>query len=111
MLLPQCETLGCLNEIEAVAALPGVDGIFIGPYDLSIALGVPGQMDSPALADAIAAVRAACKKAGKPVFIYAGDPARARMYFSMGVEAVACGMDVLFLAQALRNMAAAARGK
>lgn len=111
MLLPQCETLGCLNEIEAVAALPGVDGVFIGPYDLSIALGVPGQMDSPALADAIAVVRAACKKAGKPVFIYAGDVGRARMYFSLGVEAVACGMDVLYLTHALCDMAAAVRGK
>ena len=47
LLLPQCETKGCLDNIEEIAALDGVDGIFIGPYDLSVGLGIPAQFDKP----------------------------------------------------------------
>lgn len=39
MLIPQCETLGALEHIEEITAMEGVDGIFVGPYDLSVALG------------------------------------------------------------------------
>lgn len=47
MLIPQCETAGCLEHIEEIVAIEGVDGIFIGPFDLSIALGIPGRFDEP----------------------------------------------------------------
>ena len=40
LLLPQCETVGCLEHIEEITAMDGVDGIFVGPFDLSIALGL-----------------------------------------------------------------------
>lgn len=43
LLLPQCETVGCLEHIEEITAMDGVDGIFVGPFDLSIALGHPGE--------------------------------------------------------------------
>ena len=47
LLLPQCETAGCLAHIEEICAMDGVDGIFVGPFDLSIALGRPGEFDAP----------------------------------------------------------------
>jgi len=47
LLLPQCETAEALAHIEEIVALEGVDGVFIGPFDLSIALGLPGQFDHP----------------------------------------------------------------
>mgnify|MGYP002688808491 FL=1 len=40
LLIPQCETVGCLEHIEEITAMDGVDGIFVGPFDLSIALGL-----------------------------------------------------------------------
>ena len=43
LLLPQCETMGCLENIDEILGMDGVDGIFIGPFDLSIALGIPGD--------------------------------------------------------------------
>ena len=43
LLLPQCETPGCLENIDEISRIDGVDGIFIGPFDLSIALGIPGS--------------------------------------------------------------------
>ncbi|MFQ8735641.1 MAG: aldolase/citrate lyase family protein [Bilophila wadsworthia] len=43
ILMPQCETAGALEHIEEIAALDGIDGIFVGPYDLSVALGAPAR--------------------------------------------------------------------
>ena len=65
MLLPQCETALCLEHIEEIAAIEGVDGIFVGPYDLSAALGIPGQLNSAELEQAIAHILTECKKNGK----------------------------------------------
>lgn len=46
MIVPQCETRGCLENIEEIVRIDGVDGIFIGPYDLSAALDAPGDFSS-----------------------------------------------------------------
>lgn len=61
----QIETLGALQDADAIAQIEGVDVLFIGPADLSQALGILGQFDNPKLWDAYAAVDAACKKHGK----------------------------------------------
>lgn len=106
LLVPQCETLGCLENIESIAAMPGVDGIFIGPYDLSIALGVPAQMDSPKLTDAIRHVLSACKANHKLSMIYANTPAAATAHFENGFDCVACGLDSVFLINAIKDMVA-----
>ena len=50
ILMPQCETAGALEHIEEIAALDGIDGIFVGPYDLSVALGAPARFATPRLA-------------------------------------------------------------
>lgn len=106
MLIPQCETLGALEHIEEIAAMEGVDGIFVGPYDLSVALGKPAQMDDPDLQAAIDRVLSACKKHGKCTMIYAGDAAGSAAFFRRGFDCVACGMDSIFLIQALRKLKA-----
>ena len=54
LLLPQCETAGCLEHIDEICALEGVDGIFIGPFDLSIALGIPGDFANERHINAVA---------------------------------------------------------
>lgn len=105
LLLPQCETRGCLNHIEEIAALDGVSGIFVGPYDLSVALGVAGDMGNKALLDAIARIQAVCAAAGKYSFIYAGAADAASRYFDMGYSSVACGTDASLLIGAFRSMA------
>jgi 2-dehydro-3-deoxyglucarate aldolase/4-hydroxy-2-oxoheptanedioate aldolase len=61
----QVETVGALESCEEIAALPGVDVLFVGPNDLSIALGVPGRLDEPLVVGAIERVAAACRAAGK----------------------------------------------
>ncbi|RMF38879.1 MAG: hypothetical protein D6754_06500 [Alphaproteobacteria bacterium] len=62
---PMCETAGALEEIEAILALPTVDGIFLGPSDLSLSRGRPNYHFTEADREDIAQVAAACKAAGK----------------------------------------------
>lgn len=104
LLILQCETLGCLEQIEEITALPGVDGIFIGPMDLSIALGVPGEVESPVFKAAAARVLQACKASGKLSFIFAGAAAKGREYLEQGFDSVAVGLDAAMLIQSVRSL-------
>ena len=109
LLIPQCETAGCLEHIEEIAAVEGVDGIFIGPFDLSIALGIPGQFGDPLLTEGIERVRRACAAAGKLCIMYAGSGEAAKRYFDQGFPSVTAGLDIEVLKLAVRGIASAAR--
>lgn len=110
LLLPQCETLGCLEHIEEIAGTDGVGGIFIGPYDLSIAMGIPGQFSNQALIGAEARILRACRAAGKPCIIFTGDAAAAKAHFDAGFDSVTLGLDVLTLISGYRAQLAIALG-
>lgn len=110
LLLPQCETAGCLSHIETIAAMDGVDGIFVGPLDLSIALGCPMELDAPPMRAALERVVAACQAVHKPVLIFCGDAAAAKVRLSQGFHCVALGVDVLTLIQGFQSMAREIRG-
>ena len=110
LLLPQCETKGCLDNIEEIASMEGVDGIFIGPYDLSVALGKPAQMDNPELIDAIRHVLKVCKANGKISMIFAGTEDTAKTHFQQGFDCVACGLDAVFLIEAYKSLIARLKG-
>jgi 4-hydroxy-2-oxoheptanedioate aldolase len=103
MLIPQCETVECLENIEQIAALDGIDGIFVGPYDLSTAMGKPAQFEDPEIRAAIARILAACKAAGKLSFIYTGDLSKAREYLAMGFDSVTYSLDAIVLVEAYRE--------
>ena len=63
--IAQIETKEAVLNIEEILSTPEIDGVMIGPYDLSGSLGVPGQIQSPLVAEAERAVIMACKKMGK----------------------------------------------
>jgi len=100
LLIPQCETRGCLENIEEIVAIEGVDGIFIGPYDLSIALGVPGETSGPVMQKAIQRVLDACKEAGKYAFIYSTDTEDVKEKFNQGFDFVTYNFDTLMFLDA-----------
>lgn len=106
---PQCETAEALEQVEEIAAMEGVDGIFVGPCDLSIALDVPLEMDSPKLLSAIDRVLAACKKYGKQSIIFAGTTEKAREMFRKGFDSVAYSLDATMLINAVKAQAEACR--
>ncbi|MCL6521938.1 MAG: hypothetical protein K6U79_06120 [Firmicutes bacterium] len=101
----QVETRAGVEAAEAIAATPGVDLLFIGPVDLSTALGHPGEPDHPEVEAAIDAVTAAARRAGKPVGSFAVTPEQAAFYRAKGVRLLASSLTVTLL-RALREEAA-----
>jgi len=96
-LLAQVETGPALDELEAIAAVDGVDGVFIGPSDLAASLGhigAPGHADvQAAIKDAIGRLKAV----GKPAGILTANQDEAQRYIDWGFTFVAVGIDVLLL--------------
>lgn len=95
LVLPQCETKELLEQIEEVVQIDGVDGIFVGPFDLSISLGKPAQFDDPEVVAAVDRVLKACQKAGKFAFIFAGTSDVCKERFEQGFDSVAYGIDAM----------------
>lgn len=104
MLIPQCETLESLEQIEEIASLQGVDGIFVGPFDLSQAMGKVTQFDLPEFQEALQRILKACKTAEIPSFIYATTPESAKQYFQMGFDSVALSMDINVFTNAYKDL-------
>ena len=90
----QIESRKGLDSAAAIAALDGVDGIFVGPSDLAAGIGHLGNPNHPSAQAAIAAVFDAAKSAGKPIGILAPAEADARRYLAMGATFVAVGSDL-----------------
>lgn len=109
MVIPQCETKGSLESIEQVAALDGVDGVFVGPFDLSISLGIPGQFDHPTFCAAIERVKKAFHDAGKPCYIFAPNPAGVKKRLAEGYDGVALNLTGNILIEAYRSQVKAIR--
>jgi 4-hydroxy-2-oxoheptanedioate aldolase len=103
-LLVQAETRLAIDNLAAIAAVDGVDGVFFGPADLSASMGYRGQPGHPdvqrALLDGIATVRAAGKAPG----ILMADPQVARQYLDAGALFVAIGVDTTLLVRAASEL-------
>jgi 4-hydroxy-2-oxoheptanedioate aldolase len=100
----QVETLGALAEIEAIAAVEGVDVLFIGPGDLSYALGCPGRLDDPRYRDALTAVLAAAANSGISAGILVPNAAEARRHLELGFRFIAVGSDGAFVMNSARSI-------
>jgi 4-hydroxy-2-oxoheptanedioate aldolase len=103
--LVQIETRQALENLDEIAATEGVDGVFIGPADLSADLGYIGQPAHPevqtAIEDAIKRIRAHGKAAG----ILMADEKLARHYLELGAQFVAVGVDTTLLARTAEALA------
>lgn len=104
-LLVQVETLAGLEQLEAIAEVDGVDGIFIGPADLAASMGYLGQPGHPTVQVAIAEALTRIQALGKPSGILAVDEALAQRYLESGARFVAVGVEATLLAQATRALA------
>jgi 2-dehydro-3-deoxyglucarate aldolase/4-hydroxy-2-oxoheptanedioate aldolase len=97
----QIETLPALNAVEDIAALDGVDVLFVGPRDLSHALDVPGQTQAPEYLAALARVLDAAKAHGKAAGLLVPDGAAAARMTAAGWRFLAIGSDTTLLANAV----------
>lgn len=93
-LLVQVETAEALTQIEAIAAIDGVDGIFIGPADLAASMGHVGNAGHPDVKAAVEAAIVRIVAAGKPAGILTTDTAFARRCLALGATFVGVGIDV-----------------
>jgi 2-keto-3-deoxy-L-rhamnonate aldolase RhmA len=82
----QIETADIVPHIDKIAALPGVDLLFVGPADLSVSLGVPGEFLHPKCVDVLERVSAACKKHGKWWGTLSRDVEHARHCRALGCQ-------------------------
>jgi 2-dehydro-3-deoxyglucarate aldolase/4-hydroxy-2-oxoheptanedioate aldolase len=105
--LVQIETRPALEQIEAIARIRGVDVLFVGPRDLTHALGVPGQTDAPEFQNALRQVVVAARAAGVAPGILASSEQQARRYAEEGFTFIGVGSDASLLANAARASAAA----
>jgi 4-hydroxy-2-oxoheptanedioate aldolase len=104
--LVQIETRKGLENLERIAAVDGVDGIFIGPADLSAGLGHVGNIGHPEAQKAIDDAIARVKKTGKAPGMITMDEAAARRYIDAGCLFVAVGQDIITLARETEKLAA-----
>ena len=105
-LLVQIENLEGLANLEAIAQVEGVDGVFIGPADLSASMGYRGNPGHPAVQAAIEDAIARVRQAGKAAGILSADQALARRYIELGAAFVAVGVDTTVLMRGLQSLAA-----
>ena len=98
-LLVQVETRSALNQLEAIAGVEGVDGVFIGPSDLSASFGHVGNPQHPEMQQVLESAVKRLKAIGKPAGILTGNEEEARRYIGWGYTFVAVGADTGLLAR------------
>lgn len=100
-LIAQIETRRGLQQVEEIAATPGIDCLWVGHFDLTQSLGIPAQFDHPAFLAGIAAVAQACARHGKAAGILLSDAADAELWLSRGYRALGYGIDSVIYRSAL----------
>ncbi len=105
-LLVQAETREALDNLEAICAIDGVDGVFIGPSDLAASMGHLGEPGHPQVQLAVVDAIARICKSGKAAGILTPDEALARKYLEQGATFVAVGIDTNLLARTTSALAA-----
>lgn len=108
--LVQIETREALADLEGIAGVEGVDGVFIGPADLSASMGHLGDQAHPEVQDAIRDAVTRLKKLGKPAGILTGVEEQARRYIEWGYTFVAVGADLGLLARNAEALAGRFKG-
>ena len=98
----QIEHREAIANLEAILDVDGVDGTFIGPYDLSGSFGIPGQFEHPDMRKALARYRAVCKRRGKAMGMHVVRPGAKNVAKAVrdGYTLIALGLDTVFLQEA-----------
>jgi 2-keto-3-deoxy-L-rhamnonate aldolase RhmA len=90
----QVEHIDAVRNIAEILSVPGVDAVFIGPYDLSASLGKSGRIQDPDVTEAVAVVRGACVRLKKPIGIFSADIETSRKALAEGYTLICSGIDI-----------------
>jgi 2-keto-3-deoxy-L-rhamnonate aldolase RhmA len=96
----QAESEVAVKNIRAIASIPGIDAVLVGPYDLSASLGRMGQVSHPEVRTAIDTIAENCEAAGVRLGVFGASAEAVQPYIDAGFTLVAVAMDTMFLAQA-----------
>jgi len=112
LLMIQIEHIDAVNAIDDILSVSGIDGTFIGPYDLSMSMGLPGQLDHADVKSAKQRVLNATRTRGLAAGIHIVHPDSdlddLEQHVSLGYQFVALGTDILFLGNSSRDLASGA---
>lgn len=96
----QIEHVEAAQNIDAILDVPGIDGVFVGPFDLSGSMDKPGKINDPEVQQAIRDIIRACEKRDIARCIYAHTPAHAKTYLEQGYQVIGLCTDYITLARA-----------
>ncbi len=102
-IIAQIETVSGIENCDAIAAVEGIDCLWVGHFDLSLSMGIPAQFDNPAFLDAIAKVAKACDKHGKTAGVMVNNAEGAKVWKDVGYRAFAYLGDVWLYQNALKQ--------
>ena len=105
-LVVQAESAEAVGNIEAIVGVPGVDAVFVGPFDLAGSLGHPGEPDHEEVRGAVELIEQACKAVGMPLGIFGLTAEAVRPYIERGFTLIAAGADTVMLGRAAGEMLA-----
>jgi len=104
MIIAHIEGVKGINNLDEILSVPGIDVIFIGPYDLSQSLGIPGQVNNSLVVEKMKEVVLKCKEIKVAVGTFADDIDVAKSWISLGVQYMAFSVDVGILYNASKNI-------
>lgn len=110
MLIVQVETQTGLDNLEAMVEVPGVDVICVGPQDLSISLGVPGNFGHPTFVEALRGLVETCSRHGVVSGMVEREAVDLKRWYDLGMRFFCCGTDAYFLAKAAAESVKTIRG-
>ena len=101
----QIEHIQAVDNIDSILSVEGIDGLIVGPYDLSASLGVSGQFDHPYMIEALNKIRESIEKQTKPFGFHVVQPDAQAAFakFQEGYSFIAFGVDFLFLGELCRG--------
>jgi 2-keto-3-deoxy-L-rhamnonate aldolase RhmA len=99
----QAEHVEAVRNIEAIVEVPGVDGVLLGPYDLSASLGKTGQLEDPEVVAAIDRVIETCRRAGMPLGYFGVTAEAIHPFIERGCTLLVAGVDTLLLGSAAQQ--------
>ncbi len=103
LIIAQIETKEAIQNVDAILSVEGIDVGLIGPNDLSISMGIPDQLGSEVLAQAIEKVVETAKKKGKATGIHIGNTELVRKWRAKGMTVLACSTDIGFMYNASKS--------
>ncbi len=104
MVVVQMETQSCVNAIEEIVAVDGVDATMVGPFDLSVSLGIPGDFENPRFWSAFDRMVAACNRAGVAPGVHFGSTRMLQRARDHGARFLVCGTDMSILLNGFRTI-------